>query len=172
MVLDWIRKNTDHKTIDLHEVERHRKSYRGGFKRIAIPIGMYSGEVEIITKIFYGHDLSEDWKRLVIVKEALHVFDGANECVNDEASLRQLIPSVVANDSAFTQHSMPALADKFGPYRALCILIPKQQRELLKEAVESNKRSVSEVADFVGLPVGYVDIWLRYGDTLEEIFLA
>ena len=47
------------------------------FRRLSYPTGnAYSHEYEIVCQILYGKDLSEDWKRLVIIKEALHKADG------------------------------------------------------------------------------------------------
>src|ERR1700761_4265304 len=82
-VLDWIRVHTDHKDIRLYPVERHKKAFRGAFRRIGIPNGgMYGGDFDIVTQVLYGQDLEEDWKRLVFVKEALHVFDTEKDKVN------------------------------------------------------------------------------------------
>jgi hypothetical protein len=167
-VLNWIRANTDHKDIRLHSVGRKKKAFRGAFRRIGIPRGgMYSGDYEIITQILYGEDLPQDWKRLVISKEAMHVFDSGTEQVSTAEGVRKLIPAVIAqelNGAPF----MPALNDHLGAFRALAVLIPRKARLKLKAAEET--RSTAEVARFVQLPEYYVDIWLKYGAELEELF--
>ena len=101
-VLSWIRQNTDFKKIELHGVNRDTKAFRGAFRRTEINIGRLGSynnnpdDIEIFVEILYGQDLDDDWKRLVIVKEALHVFDGNRECANTPEKLRQLIPQIIS----------------------------------------------------------------------------
>jgi hypothetical protein len=98
-VLRWIRQHTDHtdhNDLRLHAVGRNSKAFRGAFRRIGIPKGApYSHEYDLICQIIYGRDLPDDWKRLVIVKEALHVFDPDGSQVNTPDGVRQLIRSVI-----------------------------------------------------------------------------
>lgn len=169
-VLDWIRANTDHKQIDLHAVRREGRGYRGGFRRIGLPVGMYGADYEIVTQIFFGDDLPEPEKRLVIVKEALHVFDGPQAQVTTPAALRQLIPLILAPELQKALF-MPAFNDEWGVYRAMALLVPAAAREKLKASVESGARTIAEVADYVRLPEFYVDVWLRYGRQIEDAIL-
>jgi len=166
-VLDWIRAHTDHLDIRLHPVGRKKKAFRGAFRRIGMPKGgMYSGDYDIITQILYGEDLPPDWKRLVICKEAMHVFDGGGELVGTEDGVRRLIPAVIAPELKGAPF-VPAINDHMGAFRALAVLIPRVARLKLKAAEET--RSTAEIARFVQLPEVYVDIWLRHGDDLEKI---
>ena len=156
-VLDWIKQNTDHKEITLHGVERDNKAYRGAFRRKAIPSGMpYSHEYDIITQILYGIDLPEEWKRLVIVKEALHVFDPEGSCVVTPESLRQLIPAIISRELGAP--FIPALNDHFGAFKAMAVMLPRHARNKLGKAIEDGSRTVQEVAHFVRLPEAFVDI--------------
>ncbi|MHA4733245.1 hypothetical protein [Ensifer adhaerens] len=171
VILDWIRANTDHQDITLHGVTRSNRAFRGGFRRRSIPKGMmYGGDHDIITEIFYGDDLSEDWKRLVIVKEALHVFDGTAECVDTPDKLRLLIPSIISNDLRNT--FLPAMNDQLGAFRAMVILIPEAARVKLAAAVEAGTRTVEEVANYTQLPTSYVDLWIRYGHQIRNAILG
>lgn len=168
-VLDWIRVNTDHKDIRLHAVGRKKKAFRGAFRRIAIPKGgMYSGDYDIITQILYGDDLPDDWKRLVICKEAMHVFDASSEQVGTEEGVRKLIPAMILTELKGAPF-LPALNDHLGAFRALAVLLPKQTRIKFKAAEE--KRSTAEIAQFVKLPEVYVETWLQHGDELEKILM-
>ncbi len=69
--------NSDHNDIRLHPVERTHRAFRGAFRRIAGATRetCIADDPDIVTQVLYGEDLEPDWKRLVIVKEALHVFD-------------------------------------------------------------------------------------------------
>ena len=166
-VVEWIRSNTDHKIIELYAVPREKKAYRGAFRRTSVPIGgMYSHEFEILTKIVYGNDLSQDWKNLVITKEALHVFDPPPMQVNTRDVVRDLIPSVIHSD--LKSKLLPGFADNFGPYRALPILIPMNARSRLKATVDSGSKSIEEIAIYVDVPPEFVDLWLNYGERLYE----
>lgn len=170
-VLSWIRQNTDHKIIQLHAVGRNKKAFRGACRRVGIPNGVpYSADFDIHTTILYGDDLPPDWKRLVICKEALHVFDPQGSRVNTPDSVARLIPAVIAHelrDGPFA----PVIQDHLGAFRALAVLIPRAARAKLKDAHENDSRSIAEIARYVHLPDYYVDIWLRAGDELETALL-
>jgi hypothetical protein len=168
-VLAWIRAHTDHKDIRLHPVARKKKAFRGAFRRIGIPRGgMYSGEYDIHTQILYGEDLPNEWKRLVICKEAMHVFDGGDELVSTAEDVKRLIPAVIVTELKGAPF-LPALNDHMGAFRALAVLMPRNARVKFKAAEE--KRSIVEIARFVQLPDFYVDVWLQHGDELEKILL-
>jgi hypothetical protein len=176
-VLDWIRANTDFKNIKLHGVTREAKAYRGAFRRRDINVGVigaYSvdpANIEIHVDILYGQDLTDDWKRLVIVKEAIHVFDGGHARVDTPEKLQQLIPSIVSQELRSAPF-LPAVNDHFGAFRAMAVLMPKDARLKLAASVESGSRTVEEVASYTKLPEYYVDIWLRYGDQIDPLLFG
>lgn len=168
-ILDWIRENTDHKDITLHGVQRDNKAYRGAFRRKAVPKGvLYSGDFDIITQILYGTDMEDDWKRLVIIKEALHVFDGPKSCVDTPDKLRKLIPAIISSELRGAPF-LPALNDHFGAFRAMAVLLPTSTRKKIAVAIEEGSRTVQEAAHFVRLPEFYVDIWIRFGEEMDPL---
>lgn len=170
-VLAWIRSRTDHKDIRLYPVERHNKAFRGAFRRLAYPIGKtYSHEFEIVCQILFGRDLPDDWKRLVIVKEALHVFDPEGSRVDSPEKVRQLIPAVISRDLRGAPF-VPAIDDFLGAYRAMAVLLPRRARNKLKAALDAGTRTATEIADYVKLPDFYVDIWLQVGMEYEPQLL-
>ncbi len=167
-VLTWIRDHTDHRDLRLHGVGRNSKAFRGAFRRLGIPTGnMYSHEVELICQILYGRDLEPDWKRLVVVKEALHVFDPAGQQVNTEDGVRRLIREVITPELRATSFA-PAINDFLGPYRAMAVLLPRAARRKLKIARDEGKRTSTEIANYAQLPDFYVDIWLDIGEEAEH----
>jgi hypothetical protein len=167
-VIDWIRAHTDHNTINLRPVGRKRSAFRGAFVRRAVPIlRPYSADYDIVTDVLFAEDLSDDWKRLVIVKEVLHVFDHEGACVNTEEGVRRLIPAVLANELQVP--FLPALNDHLGAFRAMAVLIPRAARQKLRAAFEDESRTVGEIAHYAQLPDYYVDIWLRYGEEIERL---
>lgn len=174
-VLSWVRENTDHKIIKLHGVNRNSQSFRGGFRRKAINVGVaYSQnpeDIEIHTDILFGNDLHDDWKRLVIVKEVMHVFDGPEACVDTPEKLAQLIPNIITMQLTGAPF-IPALNDHFGAFRAMAVLLPKPMRQRLKDAIDSGDRTVEEVAQFCQLPEAYVDIWISHAERLESLILG
>src|SRR5215472_3142681 len=118
-VLDWIKAHTDHKDIRLHEVGRHKKAFRGAFRRIGVPTGkIYSHDSDIITQVLYGKDLDEKWKRLVIIKEVLHVFDPDDVQINTPEGVRRLIQAVITPELKGFGNFLPAVSDYLGAYRA------------------------------------------------------
>jgi hypothetical protein len=168
-VLRWIREHTDHKDIRLYPVGRHKKAFRGAFRRIGIPAGKaYSHDFEIVSQVLYGEDLPQEWKRLVIVKEALHVFDPANHQVNTPEGVRRLIPAVITPELRAAAPFAPAIDDFLGAYKAMAVLLPRQARQRLKEAIDSGRRTSTEIADYAQLPDFYVGIWLEAADSVER----
>jgi len=173
-VIEWIRANTDHKIIELHPVKRDKKAFRGACRRKSIPAAgapMYSADFEIITQILYGEDLPEEWKRLVICKELLHVFDSQGERVSTPDAVKKLITSVVAPDLKGVPF-IPAINDQLGAFKAMAVLMPRAARVKLTSAVQRDARTIKEISSFVNLPEHYVDIWIRHGDEIEEVLCA
>ena len=170
-VIEWIRTRTDHKTISLHPVKRTKKAFRGACRRIAIPTSgapLYSADFEIITQILYGIDLPDDWKRLVICKELLHVFDPQGEQVATPEAVEKLIMSVISPDLKGAPF-LPALNDHLGAFRAMAVLMPRATRTKIAPAFLDGSRTVAEISSFVRLPDHYVDIWLRHGEQIEAV---
>ena len=170
-VISWVRSRTDHKIIELHPVHRGKKAFRGACRRKAIPLPgapPYSQDTEIITQILYGQDLHDDWKRLVICKELLHVFDPEGERVATPEAVKTLITSVVAPDLKAAPF-LPAMNDHFGAFRAMTVLMPRETRLKLQVSFDAGTRTIAEIASYVRLPENYVDIWLRHGDVLVSV---
>jgi hypothetical protein len=167
-VLKWIQDHTDHKDLRLHPVSRQSKAFRGAFRRLGIPTGKpYSGDYDLICQVLYGQDLPEDWKRMVIVKEALHVFDPAGHHVNTADAVRKLIQQVITPELKQAPFA-PAVDDFLGPYRAMAVLLPRAARRKLRRAYEAGTRTSSEIASYARLPDYYVEIWLDIGEEAEH----
>lgn len=167
-VLKWIRDHTDHKDIRLHGVGRNSRAFRGAFRRLGIPTGKpYSHDYDLVCQVLYGKDLPDDWKRLVIVKEALHVFDPAEHQVNTKDGVRQLIREVITPELRATSFA-PAINDYLGAYRAMAVLLPRAARRKLTRAVAEGTRTPAEIATYAQLPDHYVGIWLDIGEEAER----
>ena len=167
-VLAWIREHTDHNDLRLHGVGRNSKAFRGAFRRLGIPKGnMYSHDYDLVCQILYGRDLPDDWKRLVIVKEALHAFDPTGHQVNTPEMVQRLIQAVITPELRATAFA-PAIDDFLGPYRAMAVLLPRAARRKLSAARKAGSRSSTEIATYAQLPDYYVDIWLDIGEEAEH----
>src|SRR5579862_3251630 len=165
-VLRWIRENTPHIDIRLYPVARHKKAFRGAYRRLGVPVGMYTHDFEIVNQVLYGEDLPPEWKRLVIVKEILHVFDSHQ--VNTPDAVRKLIPAVITPELRTASPFAPVIDDFLGTYRAMAVLLPRRARRRLKQAIDADKRTSTEIADYAQLPDYYVDIWLDVADEVED----
>lgn len=173
-VLNWIRDNTDFKHIKLRGIDRAgSKAYRGAYRRtdvnLGAPYSMDFDKIEIHVDILYGIDLPDDWKRLVIVKEVIHVFDVPPARVDTADKVAQLIPHLLSQQLAGTPFFYPGFNDKVGPFKAMAVLMPAPLRKPIKEAVDSGSRTIEEVAAFCNLPEVYVDMWLSHADAIEAI---
>jgi hypothetical protein len=154
-------------TPSFHAIDGRLRASSRGVRRAVPVLRPYSADYEIVTDVLFGEDLPDEWKRLVIVKEVLHVFDSEAARVNTEDGVRRLIPAVLANELQVP--FLPALNDHLGAFRAMAVLIPRAARQKLRAAFEDESRTVGEIAHYVQLPDYYVDIWLRYGEEIERL---
>jgi hypothetical protein len=135
---------------------------------------VYSHDFDIVTQVLYGEDLPQEWKRLVIVKEALHVFDPEDNRINTPDGVRRLIPAVISPELRRTQAFAPAVDDFLGAYKAMAVLLPRAARVKLAAAANEEEggppavRTSSEIAQYAALPDFYVDLWLSVAETAEK----
>ena len=168
-VINWVRNRTEHKRIKLHAVDREHKAFRGAFRRTVMPSLLpYNTDPEILNRIFYGGDLSEEWKRLVITKELLHVFDSDKETINSREAVMKLIPAIIFPEVKHFQDAAIS-NDRVGPLKAMNILLPETARQKLQIALESGTRHSSDIAHYCKLPQPWVEIWLKEGAKLSKI---
>src|ERR1700741_1874083 len=123
---------------------------------------MYSQEFDIVTQILFGQDLPLEWKRLIIVKKALHVFD--THQVDTPDDVRKLIPAVIPPELKSTTWFGAAVDDYFGLTRQwpFCSQRPHKQ-SFAQQQWKNGTRTSTEIADFVQLPDYYVGMWLEGG---------
>jgi hypothetical protein len=168
-IIDWIRQNTEHENIKLHAVSRENKAFRGAFRRTAMPsLRAYDSNPEVLNCVIFGKDLPEDWQRLVITKELLHIFDNENESVKTKADVEALIPAIIFSDIRQLQ-AAPILNDKIGPLKAMRILMPDAARNKLEKAFSEGRRTSADIAHYVKLPLPYVELWLTRGESISKL---
>lgn len=105
----------------------------------------------ICADVYYSKHLSPDEKRLVIVKELLHIDDAANEVCNDPQQVVRLLTEVPWPADMFAQLGDPAKKDSNGLAYAAAVLLPSGAREQILPLVPS-KVSLDNIASIAELP--------------------
>ena len=185
-LLDWFAQNTEVLHVDVNDVrdkliemgvvddvEFHfvtmdKGKVRGLLYRYSVAT---DGETpKLFSKIILPRDMGEEteaWRRLVAVKELLHITD----CDTITAS------SPLAVDNLFAKFSMPPelradkpepfdssyLNDRVQIYFALAVLVPGKPRDKLRELFTNNKLSYREIAEICGVPIRYAPPLMHEG---------
>lgn len=155
--------------IRFHFVKMDAGKIRGIVYRYTKHAAAY-GNAVLCSEIAISDDMGDEdeaWKRLVAVKELLHVAD----CVKISAE------SAEAVDILFNNFSLPPelrhdlqngpkntasyLNDRIRIYVALAILIPEGCRLPLRELYEAGKISDREIADIAKIPERYIPTVMR-----------
>jgi hypothetical protein len=163
--------------IRFHFVKMEAGKLRGIVYRYTKHAAPYSNAI-MCSDIAISNDMGDEdeaWKRLVAVKELLHVAD----CVNISAE------SADAVDILFNNFSLPPelrhdlqngakntrsyLNDRIRIYVALAILIPEGCRLPLRELYEFGKISDREIADIAKIPERYIPVVMnpKFEDSLQ-----
>ena len=104
------------------------------------------------------------WKRLVAVKELLHVADCAKISADTEESVKIIIKNFsippelrddIHNGATLTRSY---LNDRIRIFLALAILVPEGCREVIRDLFQQNKLNEKEISDIAKIPERYVSV--------------
>jgi hypothetical protein len=169
-IIDWIKHHTAQDEIDLITVPIDRLKVSGVFRQFTYQTVPYA-EAKFVTQVIYPNGLTPEMERLVVCKELLHIFDKPSERVSTSEDVDALINGIILQILGSRGQSA-ILNDMLGPFLAVAVLIPPSARKKLKAAREAGTHSADEIAEFVGLPIQYVDAWTSPTcDDLERTLL-
>ncbi len=160
--------------IRFHLVKMDAARIRGIVYRYIKHAAAYGNPI-FCSEIIIANDMGEEdeyWKRLVAVKELLHVAD----CVNLRAESQDAVNVLFKNFSlppelrgalhSGVKNTRSYMNDRLRIYLALAILIPESCRDPLRQMYAAGKLSSREIADLARIPVRYVPVVMR--DSFEE----
>lgn len=128
---------------------------------------------ELVTLIVYSKNIPLDLQRIVCCKELIHTCDSDVERTNTEEEVQGLLDKLLGPLSTedFGMADIMAAKDKLALYQALSIVFPDSAREQARELIAEGRKTVADVARWVCLPVGLVELvlgdeWLQIRDVI------
>jgi hypothetical protein len=123
-----------------------------------------------VALIGYPEDASEGMRRVVCVKEMLHIVDPHEATAPTRAKVDQLIDGLLMSGAA-NLIGLPAYFDKRGLLRALTILFPRDAIDEHRPLYKKDESYLKEIAKKAILPVSFVELALRddWSDLLDSI---
>lgn len=164
--------------IRFHFVKMDAAKIRGIIYQYSKHAAVY-GDAVLCSEIVIANDMgSEDeyWKRLVAVKELLHVMDCPKISAESEDSVGIIfenfsLPPELRNDLYNgAKNTKSYMNDRMRIYLALAVLIPLGCREPLRELYETKKLNDQEIADITKIPKRYVSVVM--GSKFEDSIAA
>lgn len=156
--------------IRFHFVKMDKEKIRGFLYRYArhdVPYGEPVLCADIVIAVDMGEE-DEAWKRLVAVKELLHITDSPSLCAESEGAVDNLydrfsVPPELRRNSPLEVGNRSFLNDEVRIYAALAVLVPAGCRELLRKLAAEDKLEEWEIAEIAKIPARYIPIILNKG---------
>ena len=119
----------------------------------------------LIARIAYPKDASVGVRRLVQVKEMLHILDPVEARSQDRESVSRFISDLLIKEAGLIA-GLPALYDHAGIINALRILMPSGVLDEIRTPYESGLISIEQIAEEAKIPPVYVAVCLdpRWND--------
>lgn len=111
------------------------------------------------SEVCIAESLPVEWRRVVAVKELLHITDTPEETAESEIAVDKLIERM-ALPMEVREETRSSLNDRTHIIPALAILVPKQCRMLLREMHKEGKITPLAVAHMAKIPERYGDLIL------------
>lgn len=142
--------------VDIDELVLH------GMLRVFRDRPPYASEDRVMAQIAYYKGLDEEQVRLVCTKEMLHLLDHQVATAATQEQVAKLVEEITLPLEAVA--SLPGLSDHTKLVNALCILVPRAARVILKEAFDAGRMSIEDVARVAKIPEPYArlvmnDLW-------------
>jgi len=156
------------KAVDIEEDILRGICYR--YKPLPRPYGTPEEWIDII----YAEKLEEDWRRLVITKELIHVLDKDAHRTRNSEELEDLVRRMARRADLRDGISWHETADRVGLFQALGILFPFEARRLMKDKYDAKHISDEMIAHRAAVPVQFVaflmsDEWAESYDALMAL---
>ena len=114
------------------------------------------GENQRICEIYWARELNYCWKRFVLCKELMHLFDGDEARVSNIDTAETLIFDLTSPFNPERQYSQVWTADQFAVLKALLVLTPEHAITQLRAEYRSGELTEYEVALKLRIPEYFV----------------
>lgn len=118
--------------------------------------------------VVVARGMTEDWERLVQVKEMMHLFDEDDEMTSSEAQLEELLNALIAPSSVQTAQVRTEVEAVF---MALACFCPEDTRQQFMKDIALGHTEEYEVALKLKLPQQYVRVLLapHFSEVIDHI---
>jgi hypothetical protein len=128
------------------------------------------GDPVFCSEICLAKSLPYEWRRIVAVKELLHITDTEAETAESEAAVEKLVVRLAMPNDVREEDTRSSLNDRTHIIPALAVLVPKECRTLLRRMVEGQKITLPEAAKMARIPERYIEFVLS--DVFDDIVNA
>ena len=149
---------------------------RGIFKQFNKHKAVY-GEPIRVTHIYYPRTANNCWRRFICCKELMHIFDSVAERTCSEKDVIHLVESLsFSHNPQYTENTTPDLvAEARAFWLALCVLVPDDFMDKLKNSIENNQINdelIYDVANQLKIPSVFVPILFKeeYREFRKKLF--
>jgi hypothetical protein len=153
---NWIRQQA----IELSHITDIREQWSGVMEQASLrgayiegPIGppVPRGDNEVLIILSREMCIGPQgayWRRMVLAKELMHVFDSADEVADTEIKFEEQLERIREP----TQASPQAYAESRAVLRALATLCPEQNRQDIKKAIRESTLTLPTIGAMLRLP--------------------
>lgn len=122
---------------------------------------------DLKSDIYIAQSLPERWRRVVAVKELLHIIDMEQFTAQSREAVNDLLKNM-ALPSEVREYRASYLNDRLRLISAISILVPRHCREVLRALYQSNQVTVTEIALMAKIPNRFVPFLMS--EEFEETF--
>ena len=152
--------------IYFHFVDINEARVRGYLQRTGTAGGVYA-ESTFRSDIYIAKTLDQAWRRVVAVKELLHIIDTEEFSAASHETVDALLENM-AVPSEVREYRASYLNDRIRLMSAIAILVPAKCRELLRQCVTRGSLTNTEIQLFTKVPSRFVPYILK--EEFEEDF--
>ena len=147
--------------VDIDELALH------GMLRVFRDKPPYANEDRVMAQIAYYEGLDEEQVRLVCTKEMLHLLDDPVATAATQDQVSKLIEEITLPIEAVA--SIPGISDHTKLLHALCVLMPRAARRILKASFDEGKMTAEDIARVAKIPEPYARLVMN--DRWEDLEL-
>ncbi|MBN4053557.1 hypothetical protein JYT97_01575 [Haliea sp. AH-315-K21] len=126
---------------------------RGLYLSVEDPRRLKINYAQGVNIIFFARDEGNNkcWQRLVIMKEAMHLFDNALESASTSEDFNYLLDDIVMGAPGPKSAGMRSEGIAF--WRALSLFLPEEERSSISQRRANGELSDEEIAERVKMPL-------------------
>ena len=145
--------------IYFHFVDINENRVRGFLQRVGTSSGVYAGST-FRSDIYIAKSLGEAWRRVVAVKELLHIIDTEEFTASSHNAVDSLLKNM-AVPLEVREYGASYFNDRIRLISAIAILVPFKCRKRLRECIAEGILTIAEVQLLTKIPSRFVPYILR-----------